>query len=59
MASKSIVVRRGGWIHLTDLSDFVDIDKVVSYSIKLNKDKTATLKLYDKNKKLVKPYVKK
>lgn len=52
--SKIIKLDSKGRFPLQELEGFIDITKVDSYSVKLNKDKTLTLKFYDKKKKLVK-----
>lgn len=57
--SKTVKVDDYGRIDLEVFRCFVDIDKVEFYQLKLNKDKSLILKLYDKKKKLVKPNVKK
>ena len=57
--SKTVIrLNEQGKFPLSSVSGFVDILKVKYYSIKNNKDGTLTLKLYDKNRKLVKPNVK-
>jgi hypothetical protein len=53
---KRIVVSMGGFIRIEDFSDLVDTNRVVYYKIKVNKDKTLTVRFYDDKKKLVKPY---
>jgi hypothetical protein len=55
MKTKTITVDKDGIICLYSFRDFIDTSKVEFYELKLNKDKTLTLKFYDKNKKLVKP----
>lgn len=55
--TKIIKVDENGSFPLKDLEDMVDITKVCSYRLKFNKDRVLTLKLYDKNGRLVKPYV--
>lgn len=53
---KKITVSPAGYIYLSDFDNMLDIDKVVFYRFKVNKDKTLTLKFYDKKKRLIKPY---
>ena len=43
-----------GFIPLDVFRSFVDVDSVHYYRLKVNKDKTITLKFYDKNKRLIK-----
>jgi len=52
------IISLDGWgrISLYEFIDLIDIDKVEFYSIKLNKNKTLTLKFYDKKRKLLKLY---
>jgi hypothetical protein len=45
-----------GFINLHDFKDFVDVGRVVYYTLKHKKDGTLTLKFYDKKEKLIKPY---
>jgi hypothetical protein len=47
---------RDGYIDLYVLKDQINISKIAYYNLKVNKDKTLTIKFYDDNKKLVKPY---
>lgn len=47
-----------GKIHLYDFVNFLDVHSVKFYCVKPNKDGTISIKFYDKNRKLVKPYVK-
>jgi hypothetical protein len=54
--SKTIRVDKDGMVLLKDFEDFLDIDKVKFYSLKVNKDKTLTLKFFDSKKKTVRPY---
>jgi hypothetical protein len=42
------------YIDLKDLSDLVDVKKVKFYEMKIKKDKSVRLKLFDSNKKLIK-----
>ena len=53
--AKTIGINAFGFIDLYEFEDFVDIDMVHYYKFKVNKDKTLTLKFYDKKKKLIKP----
>ena len=53
---KTIKTDENGLILLKDLEDMVDMAKVKYYRVVQNKDSTITLKLYDKKKKLVKPF---
>jgi hypothetical protein len=53
--SKIIKVDEYGRVPLENFSDLVDIDKVEYYSIKIKKDKSLSLKFYDKKKRVVKP----
>ena len=55
--SKIIKLDSKGRFPLTELEGLIDIAKIESYSLKLNKDKTLTLKFYDKKRKLVRPNV--
>lgn len=58
--TKTIKTDENGSFSLEDLIDLVDINKVKYYTVKHNKKENCiTLKLYDKNKKLIRPYVKK
>lgn len=41
---------------LSAFRDLVNTAKVEFYTLKINKDKTLTIKFYDKGKKLIKPY---
>jgi hypothetical protein len=50
----NIKVHPGGILFLEDFKKFLDISKVVFYSMKDNKG-TVVLKFYDKNKKLIRP----
>ncbi len=50
---------RYGRIALSHFLELIDIRKIKKYSIRQNKDKTITIKFYDKQDKLVKPYAKK
>jgi hypothetical protein len=54
--SKTIKVDEFGHVFLWDLRDLLDVRKIVYYSLKVNKNKTLSLKFYDKKKKLVRPY---
>ena len=54
--SKIIKVDKNGIVLLDDFTDLLDIHKVKFYKLKINKDKTITLKFYDSKNKLVKPY---
>lgn len=56
MADKTINVDKDGFIFLSSFREWLDTSQVEFYSYKLNKDKTITLKFYNKKKKLVKPY---
>ena len=56
MVSKIITVDKDGIVLLSCFRDWLDISKVEFYNMKINKDKTITVKFYDKKKKLVKPY---
>ncbi len=57
--SKIIKLDNKGRFPLKELEDIMDITKIDSYTVKLNKDKTIILKFYDKKKKLVKTNVQK
>jgi hypothetical protein len=59
MANKIIVVDDGGFVDIDQFKEYLDVEKIYYYVVKLNKDKTITLKFYDKKKKLVKPYAQK
>lgn len=52
----TIHVDKDGILMLSAFRDWIDTSKVAFYSMKLNKNKTVSLKFYDKKKKLVKPY---
>lgn len=52
---KTIVLDSEGRIMLKQFEGLIDISSVAYYSIKKNKDKSLTLKFYDKKRKLVKP----
>jgi hypothetical protein len=54
----TIKVGKDGVVDLKHFKDMVDTSIVVYYSLKVNKDKTLSLKFYNKSKKLVKPYAK-
>lgn len=58
MKKSTIKVNEDGVIYLENLRMFVDIDRVVYYNIKHKKNGNLVIKLYDKKKKLVRPYVK-
>ena len=51
----TITVPKSGLIPLEALEKLIDISKVMYYDVK-EKNGIVTLKFYDKNKKLVKPY---
>lgn len=53
---KTVTVDEKGQIDIQVFKDFVDISKVEYYNFKLNDDKTLSLTLYDKDKKLIKPH---
>ncbi len=53
---KMIKVLRGGFVPLKEFSDVVDIDKITTYSLKVNKDNSITLKFFDLQDKSVRPY---
>ena len=53
--TKKVKVHKGGFVYLKDFEGLIDTDKVHSYTIKVNKDKTLTIKFYDDKKKVVKP----
>ena len=50
-----LTVPSTGFVPIEEFKDLLDISKVVYYSIE-DSDGTLTLKFYDKNEKLVKPY---
>jgi hypothetical protein len=54
----TIKVNQKGEINLKDLQFYVDISKAKFYSFR-EKEGTVVLKLYDKNRRLIKPYAKK
>lgn len=49
-----ITVGKGGLVPLETFASFLDVSKIGYYSLKANKNKTLTLKFYDKKKKLIK-----
>lgn len=51
----AITVSKEGFVNLSDFDKYLDISKVVFYSLK-EKNGCIHLKFYDKNKKVVKPY---
>jgi hypothetical protein len=53
-----MTVRNDGFLFIEDFSNFIDIERVVYYSIKANKNKTLKIRFYDKDEKLIKPYAK-
>lgn len=54
--AKTIKVDEFGYIELSSLKEYVDINKVEFYKMKVKKDKSIHIKFYDGKKKLVKPY---
>lgn len=52
----NIKVKEDGFINLSQFKKFIDISKIVYYHLNHNVDKTLTLKFYDKEQKLIKPY---
>jgi hypothetical protein len=56
--AKIIKVDKDGFVALDNFADVLDIGKVEFYSLKVNKDKTITVKFYDNKKKLVRAYEK-
>jgi hypothetical protein len=54
--AKTIKVDEDGGIALSSFSNWIDTSKVEFYDIEHNKNKTITIKFYDKKKKLIKPY---
>lgn len=54
-----IKVKENGFVNLDEFKDLIDISKVVYYKLVAKKDKSLSLKFYDKDKKLVKPKSKK
>lgn len=48
-----------GCVPISAFNQIVDVQKVAHYSLKMNKNGTLTLKFYDSNGKLVRPYAKK
>lgn len=54
MKKEVIKIDSWGRIPLYSFRDWVDIYKVEYYSIKINKDKTLTVKFYDKKRKKLK-----
>lgn len=48
-----------GRLKLDEFKNFLDVTKVVYYKLETLKDKTLSLKFYDKNKRLIKPKKKK
>lgn len=55
--SKIIDVDKDGFLYLSDLDELLDTSKVVYYETQLEGD-FVVLKLYDKNKQLIKAKVK-
>lgn len=51
-----IKVQEDGFVNLDEFKNLLDISLVVYYKLTIKKDKTISLKFYDKNKKLIKPY---
>lgn len=49
--SKTVTVGKDGFISLEIFNEFIDIKKVKYYDLKMNEDKTITVKFYDKDKK--------
>jgi predicted RNA-binding protein with RPS1 domain len=43
-----------GRLNLDDIRDLVDLKDAVYYRVKANKDKTITIKFYNKKRKLIK-----
>jgi len=58
MAAKppNVKVDKNGKILLSAFSGWVDVKKVKSYTLTLNKGNTIVLKFYDKDRKIVRPY---
>ena len=52
----TIVADKDGFVGIESFRDFIDVDKIVFYGLKLKKDRTIVLKFYDKSRKKVKPY---
>jgi hypothetical protein len=52
-----IVILKDGFVPLESLKDIIDISKVQWYSVE-EKDGSFYLKLYNKQKRLIKPYAK-
>jgi hypothetical protein len=50
----TVTIGKNGFIPLDTFSEFIDVTKVKFYDLKVNKDKTLTVKFYDKNKKKLK-----
>lgn len=50
----TVTVGKNGFIPLDTFAEFIDVTKVKFYDLKVNKDKTLTVKFYDKNKKKLK-----
>ena len=50
----TIKVGKDGFIKLSEFKTLIPVSKVKYYSIKENKNKTLSLKFYDRNKKLIK-----
>lgn len=51
-----VKVSDGGAVNLQDFKDFVDVGRVVYYSLKHKKDGKLIVKFYDKKRRLVRPY---
>ena len=51
-----ITIQKDGMIPLSTFEKYLDISQIAWYTLKVNKDKTLTLKFYNKSKKLIKPY---
>lgn len=53
---KAIKVDKDGFLLLNQFDHWLDTRQVKFYCVRLNKDKTVTIKFYDAKKKLVRPY---
>lgn len=54
--SKTVTVSMDGFLYLNEFSNFINIDRVVFYNLKVGKNKALKIKFYDKNKKIIRPY---
>ena len=53
--TKTVKVDNNGVVLLSAFSEWVDVKRVKFYSLRVNKDKSLTLKFFDRNRKQLKP----